>query len=179
MKESLRKHKIKCFVLQSWPCFIVSDGHFSIPAYFTKEAVKEFKQEHPQTNISDLKDCIIVINTWTLEAINVNSREIWTSYANLEVRLVVKSMKSNLQTKQRLAKFPQNIFRDDLIKSHVSAFIMTNQNIQLEKEAKKQSLPTMESLSKKQVSSQIKTEVKLFIIYLLRFLINAQQHHIV
>ena len=37
------KKPIKCFVKESYPHFLVTDEYFFVPAYFTKEAVNEFK----------------------------------------------------------------------------------------------------------------------------------------
>ena len=37
------KKPIKCFVKESYPHFLVTDEYFFVPAYFTKEAVSEFK----------------------------------------------------------------------------------------------------------------------------------------
>jgi len=42
VKDNLKK-PIKCYVKESYPHFLVSDGYFFVPAYFTKEAVTEFK----------------------------------------------------------------------------------------------------------------------------------------
>ena len=33
------KKPIKCYVKESFPHFLVTDGYFFVPAYFTKEAV--------------------------------------------------------------------------------------------------------------------------------------------
>ena len=42
VKDSLKK-PIKCYVKESFPHFLVSDGYFFVPAYFTKDAFNEFK----------------------------------------------------------------------------------------------------------------------------------------
>jgi hypothetical protein len=42
VKEGLKK-PIKCYVKESFPHFLVSDGYFFVPAYFTKDAINEFK----------------------------------------------------------------------------------------------------------------------------------------
>lgn len=67
----------------------MSDGYFLIPVYFTKEAISDFKSKFGNVNITDLHDKVVVLNNWTLEMRRVNSSEVWTSYANLEARLVV------------------------------------------------------------------------------------------
>lgn len=87
------KKPIKCFVKESFPHFLVTDGYFFVPCYFLKEAVTEFRQKFPNVHITDLKEKVIILNDWSLEMKKVNSAEVFTSYANLEVRLLVHSFK--------------------------------------------------------------------------------------
>ena len=89
------KKPIKCFVKESFPYFLVTDEYFFIPAYFTKEAVAEHKSKNANIHITDLAEKVIVLNNWHLEMRKVNSAEVFTSYANLEVRLIVSSFKVN------------------------------------------------------------------------------------
>ena len=98
VSKNLQK-PIKCYVKEAFPYFLVTDGYFFVPAYFTKEAVAEYRQKFPNVSISDLAEKVIVLNNWTLEMKKVNSGEVFTSYANLEVRLIVSSFKPNLQEK--------------------------------------------------------------------------------
>ena len=116
------KKPIKAFVKESFPHFLITDGYFFVPAYFTKEAVSEFKSKFPNVAISDLAEKVIVLNNWTLEIKRVNSAEVFTSYANLEVRLIVQSFKPNLQEKLNPTKYPINLFRDDEIKTTIQHF---------------------------------------------------------
>jgi hypothetical protein len=67
-----------------------------VQCYFTKEAVADFKKNFANVNITDLHDRVIVLNNWSLEMKRVNSAEVFTSYANLEARLIVHSFKPNL-----------------------------------------------------------------------------------
>jgi len=113
------KKPIKCFVKESFPHFLVTDGFFFVPAYFTNDAVKEFKSKFSNVNIVDLKDKVIVLSEWSLETKKVNSSEVFTSYANLEVRLIVHSFKPNLQEKLNPTRFPINLFRDDEMKTTI------------------------------------------------------------
>lgn len=87
------KKPIKCYVKESFPHFLVSDGYFYVPVYFTKEAVSDFKNKFSNVNITDLGEKVIVLNDWSLEMKKVNSSEVFTSYANLEVRLIVHSFR--------------------------------------------------------------------------------------
>jgi len=90
------KKPIKCYVKESFPHFLITDGYFFVPAYFTKEAVTEFHSKFANVHIVDLAEKVIVLNSWSLEMRKVNSAEVFTSYANLEVRLIVHSFKPNL-----------------------------------------------------------------------------------
>ena len=116
------KKPIKCYVKESFPHFLVSDGYFFVPVYFTKDAVSEFKKSFSNVNISDLEGRVIVLNNWALEMKRVNSAEVFTSYANLEVRLIVSSFKPNLQEKLQPNRYPTNLFRDDEIKTIIQHF---------------------------------------------------------
>jgi hypothetical protein len=116
------KKPLKCYVKESYPHFLITDGFFFVPAYFTKDAVTEFHQKFANVNIVDLHDKVIVLNNWTLEMRRVNSAEVFTSYSNLEVRLVVTSFKPNLQEKLNPTRYPINLFRDDEMKTIIQHF---------------------------------------------------------
>ena len=119
--KSMQK-PIKCYVKESFPHFLVTDGYFFVPCYFTKEALTEFKQKFSNVHIVDLQDKVIVLNHWTLEMKKVNSAEVFTSYANLEVRLIVHSFKPQLQEKLNPTRYPINLFRDDEMKTVIQHF---------------------------------------------------------
>jgi hypothetical protein len=116
------KKPLKCYVKESYPHFLVTDGYFYVTTYFTKEAVQEFHQKFANVNIVDLSDKVIVINNWSLEMRRVNSAEVFTSYANLEVRLIVQSFKPNLQERLNPTRYPINLFRDDEFKTIIQHF---------------------------------------------------------
>jgi hypothetical protein len=40
--EGIKKSCIKCFVKETYPKFLISDGSFFIAAYFTKEAFDKY-----------------------------------------------------------------------------------------------------------------------------------------
>jgi hypothetical protein len=116
------KNPIKCYVKESYPYFLVTDGYFFVPAYFTKEAVNEFHSKFSNVNIVDLHDKVIVLNSWSLEMRRVNSAEVFTSYGNIEIRLIVTSFKANLQEKLNPTRFPINLFRDDEFKTIIQSY---------------------------------------------------------
>jgi hypothetical protein len=73
-------------------------------------------------NITDLHDRVIVLNNWSLEIRKVNSAETFTSYGNLEIRLIVNSFKPNLNERLNPTRYPINLFRDDELKTHIQQF---------------------------------------------------------
>ena len=89
MSDSIPKKQIKCYVKESYPYFLVTDNFFYVACYFTKKAIEDFKAKYKSINVTDLKSKIIVITDWTLEINRVNSADIFTSYAGIEVRLIV------------------------------------------------------------------------------------------
>jgi hypothetical protein len=123
-KDSTGKvKKIKCFVKEAFPHFLVTDNHFYIPCYFTKGAVDDFKSKHSGVNITDLKSKVVEIGEWTLEMSSVDSSTVFTSYAGIEVRLVVKNFKL-VQGNQKvlLSRYPVNLYRDDEMKTLFQAY---------------------------------------------------------
>jgi hypothetical protein len=116
------KKPLKTYVKESYPFFLITDGYFFVQAYFTKEAVAEFKQKFANVNITELHDRVIVLNTWSLEMRRVNSAETFTSYGNLEVRLIVHSFKPNLNERLNPTRYPINLFRDDEVKTQIQQF---------------------------------------------------------
>jgi hypothetical protein len=89
------KKSIKVYVKESFPHFLISDGYFYVPAYFTKEAVKEFKDKSASTHIVDLADKVIVLNKWTLETRKGGNNPLG-SYDGVEIRLNIQSFKTSL-----------------------------------------------------------------------------------
>lgn len=54
-QDKQSKKQIKCFVKESFPHFLVTDGFFFVPCYFTRKAVDDFKAKFTNINITDLK----------------------------------------------------------------------------------------------------------------------------
>jgi hypothetical protein len=124
--EKLKKTQIKCFVKESYPYFLVTDDFFYVPIYFTKKAVDSFKSKFSNVNITDLKSQVIVITEWHLELTQVNSSNIFTSYAGIELKLIASSFKIDNSKKITLTRQPINIYRDNEIKTLINQFIYDN-----------------------------------------------------
>jgi hypothetical protein len=85
-------------VKQSYPRFLISDGSYFVQAYITKQAFDTLKEstkdkDGKSQNITDLVDKVIILNKWTVEMQQTNSAENFTSYAGLEMRIIVHEMK--------------------------------------------------------------------------------------
>lgn len=141
------KKPLKTYVKESYPFFLVTDGYFFVQAYFTKEAVAEYKAKFGNVNITDLHDRVIVLNSWTLEIRKVNSAEVFTSYGNLEIRLIVNSFKPNLNERLNPTRYPINLFRDDEVKTQIQQFRHAALQASLSKNVKGDSLPDISKMS--------------------------------
>jgi len=141
------KKPLKTYVKESYPFFLVTDGYFFVQAYFTKEAVAEYKSKFGNVNITDLHDRVVVLNTWSLEMRKVNSAEVFTSYGNLEIRLIVHSFKPNLNERLNPTRYPINLFRDDEIKTQIQQFRHAAVQAALAKNVKGETLPDIAKVS--------------------------------
>ena len=122
---AIPKKTIKCYVKESFPHFLVTDGFFYVPCYFTKKAIDEFRSKFASVNITDLRSRVVIISDWTLEMNKVNSASNFTSYGGIEVKLIVKSFKPILEGKDQptLTRHPVNLFRDDEMKTLIQNYI--------------------------------------------------------
>jgi len=83
----LKKAKIRCYVKETYPKFLISDGTFFISGYFTKDWLKNSASN--KIKITDLGEGLILINKWSIELCRVNSAEDFTSYSGIEMRLII------------------------------------------------------------------------------------------
>lgn len=153
-KSTISIKTIKCYVHESFPHFLVCDGYFYIPCYFTKRAVDEFHQKFGNLNITDLTSKVINITDWTLEMNRVNSANVFTSYGGLEVRLIAQSFKPVTQESQipSLQRHPVNLYRDDEMKTLIQSYI--HQNIQNSVSGVKENIQDISKFSSKGNVSQ-------------------------
>jgi hypothetical protein len=121
LSKELTKQMLKVFVKETQPYFLVSDSYFFVPAYFTRAALDEFEKKFPNVKVQDLQEKVVLINNWTLELKKVDSNAVFTSYAGLEVRLVVHSFKPQLSEKLHPTRWPTNLYRDDEFKTTIQA----------------------------------------------------------
>lgn len=111
---------IKCFVKESKTNFLITDGIFFITAYFTKGAFESFKKSKPGFQVENLRGFLVNLLKWHLELAYVDSTQKFTSYANLELRLVIDEFSLASETQQELEnKHPTNLFRDDDCRTYI------------------------------------------------------------
>lgn len=117
-KQNL-KQQLRLYVKEASPHFLVSDSQFFVPAYFTPEAAVNFNSKFASVSVDALAGKVILVTKWDLELRRVDSNQVWTSYAGLEVRLIVKEFKPVMQDQGALPRHPTNLYRDDEFKTTI------------------------------------------------------------
>jgi len=118
----MRSKDLQVFVKETRTFFLVSDSYFYVPAYFTNAAITEYNSKFPNLKIQDLESKVIVITKWSLELKKVDSKSVFSSYADVECRLIVHSFKPQLKESLHPTRFPSNLYRDDEFKTTIQAF---------------------------------------------------------
>lgn len=119
MSADFAKNSIKVFIKETSPYFLVSDSFFYVPAYFTKAALDEHAKKFPNVKVADLAEKVILITNWSLELKRVDSNVVFTSYAGVEVRLIIHSFKPQLNESITPTRWPTNLYRDDEFKTTI------------------------------------------------------------
>lgn len=153
IEKAIPKKQIRCFIKESFPHFLVTDDFFYIPCYFTKKAVDEFKNQFSNVNITDLKSKTLVLKEWTMEVAKVDSASVFTSYAGIEIRLIVKSFKVE-KGDATLTRYPLNLYRDDEIKTLIQSYLHGQVAGAVQSSQKSESLPDMSKIQSKGNVSQ-------------------------
>ena len=89
ISQQIRGSKIKCWVKETYPKFLISDGFFFMSGYFTKESYQKCHTGSLNLNITDLQDGLILVTKWSAELNRVNSAEDFTSYGGIEMKLII------------------------------------------------------------------------------------------
>jgi len=71
---------------------------------------------------------MVTIPNWTIELAQVDSSEVFTSYAGLEMRFIVHNfeLRSTEQVKHK-TRYPTNLYRDDQTRTFIHNFIYKQQ----------------------------------------------------
>lgn len=119
---------IKCFVKESKPNFLITDGIYFLTGHFNKAALDQHKKDKPKHPLENLRGFLINIEKWHLELALVDSTKSFTSYANLELKLVIEKFTLASETQQELEnKHPTNLFRDDDCRTYIHNFLYSQQ----------------------------------------------------
>ena len=119
LSKDMAKQMLKVFVKETQPYFLVSDSYFYVPAYFTQAALDTYKKNFPSIGLNDLLEKVILISSWSLELKRVDSNAVFTSYAGLEVRLIIHAFKPNMTEALHPTRWPTNLYRDDEFKTTI------------------------------------------------------------
>ena len=94
---------------------LLTDGQYTISGYITREAFVAYnKNEANNVKVTELRDYMITIDSWTLDLVRVDPDESFTHYANIEMRLVINKFSKFSETRVDLNnRYPQNLYRDD------------------------------------------------------------------
>ena len=101
------------------PQFILSDQNQFIGAYLTKQAFYGYRKKNNQS-ITKSKGVTYQVTDWQLEFVKVDSEEVYTSYSDREVRLIIHEMKVNLGAQLGPDQFVDNIHRDNDVKLQIA-----------------------------------------------------------
>ena len=121
------KGPLRCSVKETYPNFLITDGSYYISAYFTEKSYKQFRDENSSLRVTDLMDIMVQINKWTIELIGSANHKTFTSYAGVEMRMIIHQMDIKKDYKVELKKYPTNLYRDDLMKQVISQYLNFNQ----------------------------------------------------
>lgn len=128
---------IRCAVKETDPVFLITDAVFFIGVHFTKEALDGFKAKYPTHEIKKIGGFLMDMHKWSLELALVDSTKSFTSYANLELRLVIHDFDLASDSKQELEnKHPTNLFRDDECRTFIQQFLYSQQQAVLKDKCK-------------------------------------------
>lgn len=129
MEKMQKKFKgpLRCSVKETTPYFLITDGSYFLSAYFTEKSYKQFREENSSLRVTDLQDVMVQINKWTIELIGSSNIQTFTSYAGVEMRMIIHQMDIKKDYKVELKKYPTNLYRDDLMKHVITQYINNNQ----------------------------------------------------
>ena len=116
------KKSIRCAVREIEPQLLLTDGQYTISGYITKEAFALYcKNDTNKIKVTELRDFMITIDSWTLDLVRTTPDESFTSYANLEMRLIINKFSKFSETRVDLNnRYPQNLYRDDQVAFHIT-----------------------------------------------------------
>ena len=83
--------------------------------------------------MSDLRDYMITIDTWSLELVQVEAENSFTTYLGLEMRLIIHKFTQQSKGKVEIPnKFPMNLYRDEYVCACIQNFLLSQQQASIE-----------------------------------------------
>lgn len=119
----------QCFVRETFPYFMVTDGHHYINLSFTQEALDQFHKESGMS-ICDTQHFLVCVDKWSVElGLVANSRTDFMSCSSLTFKFIVHHMSLGSKEKLRMADhlWPANLYRDPEMIAHINHFLFSEQ----------------------------------------------------
>ena len=83
----------------------MTDGQYNLSGYITREAFANYSKSAANQNavkVTELRDYMITLDSWTLELVRVSAEESFTSYAGIEMRLIINKFSKYSESKVEL-----------------------------------------------------------------------------
>lgn len=96
------KKSIRCAVREVSPQLLLTDGQYTISGYITKEAFALYSKQASNIKVTELRDYMITIDSWTLDLVRVSPADSFTQYANTEMRLIINKFSKFSETRVEL-----------------------------------------------------------------------------
>ena len=120
------KKPIRCAVREVTPQLLFTDGQYNIAGYITRDAFDQYNSQPGNIKVTDLRDYMITIDSWTIDLVRVTPEESFTQYANIEMRLIINKFSKFSETRIELTnRYPQNLYRDDQVAFCINKFLMS------------------------------------------------------
>ena len=92
---------------------------------FSKESINEFRKYFSHVKFSNLRDKVIQIGKWSLQVDHVNSKQVYNSHQNINIKLIIESFKPQMNTgdlSSRLTLKATSLFKNEEVKAHIQNF---------------------------------------------------------
>lgn len=145
-------------IYETFPLFLAHDGHFFVSVVFTNECWTKLRElvQREKLNLSDMIHYRLLISKFQFQLRKVRQQQqIFTSYATLEVRLIVhsstvtlgsthaslgiaptarkKSLQKEMEAKTNRRTYARSLFKDDEVRTLLMAKFHANQVKYIEK----------------------------------------------
>ena len=94
--KGIADSKLYLSIIEILPHILVSDGHETIEAIFTKESINDLRRSHGSLGLSKLRDKVIYVTQWSLQVDYVDSERYYVSHQNVTIRLVIEQFRPQM-----------------------------------------------------------------------------------